>query len=213
MLSNKKYGNIKYIISQIVSRSRIYSMEKIVIDLLREDPRLNEVLKEEINLLNKGIPVHRILKLFKLKYKLLSELIELSAEIPNLSKTIRNDLNKIFNALYSINQAYYNIISFFAAFEKKFYIMNISIAVFYSIMPWLIQFINISKKINGLIVSSYIFPNMIVILFYYFITIFITILGMNKFYSYSKILKHVLIVSCIFWLTQLMIFSVLMLIL
>ncbi len=119
MLSNKKYGNIKYIISQIVSRSRIYSMEKIVIDLLREDPRLNEVLKEEINLLNKGIPVHRILKLFKLKYKLLSELIELSAEIPNLSKTIRNDLNKIFNALYSINQAYYNIISFFCRFRKE----------------------------------------------------------------------------------------------
>lgn len=199
---------LKYLFNQIILKCQLYSLEKIFMDAIKEENRLGEILKKELNFLYKGIPANRILKLLKLKHRTLAEIIELITELPQLNKSLRKDLSKIFNALYSVNQTYYDVINFFAALEKKLYIMNLSITFLYSIVPWLIQFIYIAKKTFNLLEIGLLMPNIITMIFYYSVTLLITVFSTYRFYSFSRIFRQVLFVSCLFWFIQILLYII-----
>lgn len=197
---------LKHIIEYLIARHNLESSEKAFYNFVRKNPQYRIILKKESENLLKGIPLSKSFKITSRQVPELFELFELYSKIENLPKKEKNKALKIFNHLYEINESFLMLRQFLEQLYMKTTILNIMLALTYSIFPWLLNFFK-----YGIIFSKQyyfkIIPNLSDIILFNGLCLTFVLISSLLFSEKNKVITQLLLTFSIYWLFQIIIFT------
>lgn len=190
-----KKRNLRIALNEIFIKSSHKSMERALIESL-DDQRIKGYLR-------KGIPAYRILKLLNNGDFASAEMVELISSIPYMNREQRLKLGRILSYLNQVDNAMESFKRFLEAMKIRIFIMNILLAITYSIFPWLASFIELLGQ--GLALKTTIKPNLFEIILYFLPLLILSISIMHLIMSRKSIMIQIAITAIIYFLMQLLI--------
>ena len=206
MVKNK-ISMLKHVTEYLIARHHLESFERAFYNFIRKNSQYRLILKKEIENLLKGIPLSKSFKITKRQVPELLEIFELYSKIENLPKKEKNKALRIFNYLYEINESFLTLRQFLEQLYMKITILNIMLALTYSIFPWLLNFftygINFSKQYYLKII-----PNFSDIVLFNVLCLAFVLISSMLFSERNRVIIQLLLVSSIYWSSQMIIFII-----
>jgi len=178
-------NKINEIINKLILYINIKSFESSILDFMNF-----EDIKPYIKLLKRGIPAHIILTLISKKEREASNLASFASALIMVPKEERRKLEKVLVYLNMTEESLSFFIRFMNVLKLRLLLMNILLAITYSIFPWLNSLKNLINSTAQSSLPLMIIPSPFLIILYAVFLSFNSIFMIMTFFERDLIKKY-----------------------